>query len=270
MNKFLLFFLLILGPVSTTAQSYNKEFETVFLWEVKQIDEFIERFNNSDKTLIKEYYKKNDSAIILTREELIKSLFNAEDKTWNFNEITNFINQVADKQNPEYLNFFGNNWYATVKCAVRYKGMPKNVTLVLKVQNQLNGSSKWIIIGADANFLRLPEIKQHLLKIPNPRDSTISLNPVSNATEFLNIDQVSRDKANIKNYFLQSNNYKDDLPLVENEILNSHLIIDKSIAVIYYFTQIPGWEIEIKQYNRPTKNSGWLISKLKKIQINGL
>jgi hypothetical protein len=265
MNKILLFFLFLFGPALTMAQSYDKEFETVFLWEVKQIDEFIDRFNNSDKTLIKEYYKKKDPAITFTREELIKSLFNTEDKTWNFNEITNFIDQVTSKENPEYLNFFGKNWYATVKCAVTYRGMPKYITLFLTVQGQSNGSSKWIIIGADANFLRLPEIKQHLLKIPKPRDSTKSLNPVSNATEFLNIDLVSRDKANIKNYFLQSDNYNDDLPLVENEILNSQLIINKSIAVSYDFKQIPGWEIEIKQYNRQTKNSGWLISKLKRI-----
>jgi hypothetical protein len=262
MLKFLLFALLLAAPVFLMAQDYDKEYQTVFVWEVKQIDEFIERFNNNDKTLIREYYKKNDPTMVFTREQMIKSLFNADDKTWNFNELTNFIDQVNDKERPQYLSFFGNNWYARIKCAVIYKGKPKVITLILKVQNQSNGSSKWIITGADAAFLRLPEIKQHLLKIPNPHDTTISLNPVSNATEFLNIDLVSRDRNNIKNYFLNTENYKDDLSLVENEILNGHLTISKSITVTYDFKQIPGWEIIIEQYNRQTKNSGWLISKL--------
>jgi hypothetical protein len=262
MNKFLLSFLLLAEPVYTMAQSFYNEDNLAFVWEVKQIDEFMERFNGSNKTLLVLYYKKNDPSMVFTREKLIKSLFNTGNRHWNLNEIIDFIGQVNDKQHPQYLEFFGGNWYAVIKSAVTYKGRPKVITFLLMVQNQSNGSSKWIIFGATADFLRLPEIEQHLLKIPEPRDSTVSLNPVSNTNDFLNIDKVSKEKANIKNYFLQAENYSDDLPLVENEILNGHLVVNETITVSYDFKQIPGWEIEIKQYNRQTRNSGWLISRL--------
>jgi len=268
MGKILLFLLLLSGPLSVIAQSYDKEFQTVFVWEVKQIDEFIERFNDSDKTLIKEYYKKIDTSTAFTRERLIKGLFNAEGKNWNFGEITTFIGQVTDPQHPQYLDFFGGNWNATVKCAVAYKGKQKVIIFTMALQKMPNGSSKWVITGADAPFLRVPAIQKHLIKIPDSRDTAISLNPVSNATDFLNIDKVSKDKANLKNYFLQAESYNNDIPLVENEILNGHLIINKTVTVIYNFRQVPGWEMEIEQFNRQTRNSGWLISKLTKLQEN--
>jgi len=265
MHKFLLFFLLLAEPVYAMAQSYDSDDNLAFVWEVKQIDEFIERFNGSNKTLLVQYYKKNDPSMVFTREKLIKSLFNTGNRHWNLKEIIDFIVQVDDKQHPQYLDFFRANWYAIVRSAVTYKGVPKVVTFLMILQNQSNGSSKWIISGAIADFLPLPRIRQHLVKIPEPRDSTASLNPASNTNDFLNIDKVSKDKANIKNYFLQAKNYNDDLPLVENEILNGRLVVNKTIAVSYDFKQIHGWEIEITQYNRQTRNSGWLIDRLTRI-----
>jgi hypothetical protein len=38
-------------------------------------------------------------------------------------------------------------------------------------------------------------------------------------------------------------------------------------AIKYSFFQIKGWEIVIEQFNRQTKNSGWLIGKLNKIGL---
>jgi predicted RND superfamily exporter protein len=267
MDKLLLFFLLLAEPVHTMAQSYGSEDNLAFVWEVKQIDEFIERFNGSNKTLLVQYYKKNDPSMVFTREKLIKSLFNTEDRHWDLNEIVDFIAQVNNKQHPKYLDFFRANWYATVRSDVTYKGAPRVIIFLMILQRQPSGSSKWIISGATAGFLRLQEIKQHLMKIPEPRDSTVTLNPASNTNDFLNIDKVSKDKANIKNYFLQAKNYNDDLRLVENEILNGHLVINKTINVSYDFKQIPGWEIAITQYNRQTRNSGWLINRLTRIPV---
>src|SRR6195952_2505907 len=106
MLKYLLAFLLVTYCAPLFAQNYQKELTTQFVWEVKQIDEFIERFNNSDTTLLKQYYQKHDSTKVLTRERLIKSLFNTQKKDWNFAEITSFIKQADNKANPKYLALF--------------------------------------------------------------------------------------------------------------------------------------------------------------------
>lgn len=261
-GKVLLIFLLITWSFSATAQSYAKEDDIIFLWQVKQINEFMERFNKDEKTELIQYYKKQSPPVTFARERLIKSLFNSEDKNWNYNDITNFIEQADDTIRPQCLDFLGNKWNAIVKCRVAYKGKPETIIFTLQVQKLPAGASKWLITGADAGFLKHSDASQDIIKIPEPRDPTVALSPSSNGTDFLDIDKVSSDKVNIRNFFLQADIYKDDVPLVESEILKGHLIIKHAISIIYDIKQIPGWDMRIEQYNRHSMNSGWLISKL--------
>jgi hypothetical protein len=251
-------FFLCSGPLF--AQNYEKEFETLFAWEVKQIDEFIERFNNTDKTLIRQYSKKVDPTKELNREKLIKSLFNAEDRNWDFNDINSFISKVNSYEQPVYLNFFDKDWYAKINCSVTWKGRPEKATLILKIDRNQSGESKWIITGVQANFLQVPLSAS--IQIPHAQDPYTSLNPVSHATDFMNLDQVLRDKKNIVNYFKTNGNGMDELTMFMNECLQNRLFINKVNAISYHFLQIEDWILEIQQFNRQTKNSGWLISKL--------
>src|SRR5690606_9655863 len=110
--KAIFFLAFFFGASPLFAQHYEREFETFFSWEVKQIDEFIERFNNTDKTLIQEYHKKVDPGKEINRERLIKSLFNAENRSWNFNDISTFIQKVNNDDQPVFLDFYDEDWYA--------------------------------------------------------------------------------------------------------------------------------------------------------------
>jgi hypothetical protein len=257
-------------PKTLLAQSYEKEFETLFAWQVKQIDEFIERFDDNDSTLIKQYNQKhNGSSTVLTREKLIKSLFNAERTDWNYNELSDFIKQVDNKNNPQYLDFNNGNWFANVNCAIIWNGKPGTILLKLKIQKQTNGGLKWVIADVDAKGLKQPgnvtvAVKGTQPILPMPIDDT-SLNPTSHTTDFLNIDEVSMYPQNISNYLVTANNYSADFCLFINECLSNRLKIVRANSVTYSFYQIKGWEIEIQQYNRQTKNSGWLIYKLVKL-----
>ncbi|HTE02144.1 MAG TPA: hypothetical protein VK668_22805 [Mucilaginibacter sp.] len=270
MVKRLLLLLILLGPKFLLAQSYEKEYVTLFAWEVKQIDEFVERFDNSDSTLIKQYNQKHDPSRPLTREKLIKSLFNAERKDWNFSDITTFIKQVDNKDNPVYLDFYNGNWYANVNCAVVWKGKPLSAMFKLKIEKLANGGYKWVITDVDAKFLSKKNangvtqaIDQPVL--PKPENKNAALNPMSHAIDFLNIDKVSDNSKNIGNYLATSDKYSDELCVFINECINNRLKIINVKNITYSCSQVKGWSIEIKQYNRQTKNSGWLISKLKKV-----
>ncbi len=268
MSKKLLLILFICCPKLLCAQSYEKEYVALFAWEVKQIDEFIERFDNNDQTLIKQYQQKHNTSP-LTREKLIKSLFNAERTDWNYADITNFIKQVNDTINPVHIDFYDNNWFANVTCAVVWNNKPENVILKLKIQKQPNGSSKWVIADIDARFLGKnssgANAKTDQPILPRATDSNATLNPMSHATDFLNIDMVTKDVKNISNYIATSNSYSNDMCLFINECLNNRIKILRSVTVTYRFLQIKGWDMEVQQYNRQTKNSGWLISKLIKL-----
>ncbi|QCR21560.1 hypothetical protein [Pontibacter sp. SGAir0037] len=242
------------------AQNYEKEFEALFAWEVKQIDEFIERFNNTDKTLIQQYNRKQDPTKELDREKLIKSLFNAEDRSWNFSEINSFINKVNDNSQPIFLNFYDKDWYAKVDCAVSWKGKAEKATLILRIDRQANGASKWMITGVQANFLSTPASAD--FRMPASQDTTITLNPVSHATDFMSLDQALKDKTNLGNYFAKPAQRNAMLSVFMNECLQNRLTISKVNHISYHFLQVDDWVFEIKQFNRQTRNSGWLISKL--------
>jgi hypothetical protein len=266
MTKNILIFLFLISPFCNYAQTYEKEFETLFAWEVKQIDEFIERFNDSESTLIKKYNEKHNSSAKLTREKIIKSLFNASQKDWNFQEISSFIQQVDNPEDPEYLDFNNDNWLATVNCAVVFKGKAQTAILKLKIKNLSDGSCKWEIIDVAAGFLsplgvnKGSDLKQPI--IPKAINTSDYLTPISNTNDFMDIDMVSENPINISNYITKSNQYNPNMCSFITQCLNKELKILHVNTVTYNFFQIKGWEIIVKKYNRETKNSGWLISKL--------
>jgi hypothetical protein len=245
------------------AQAPIKAFENDFAWEVKQIDEFIERFDAVDSTLIQEYNIKHKIAP-LNRTNLIKSLFNQERKDWNFNELTLFIRQVDNNTAPVLLNFTDDKWFANVTCSVTQDGKPKTVLLKLKIQKMPAQSFKWVIFDAEAPFLSEGgKVTQPVL---TPAvDKNAFLNPMSHSLNFFNLDMMTLDTRNISNYVATTGDYTNDLGAFISQCMSHRIKVIGVKSVTYSFLQIRGWDMEIQQYNRPTKNSGWLISKLIKL-----
>jgi len=202
----------------------------------------------------------------LTRNSLIKSLFNAERTDWNITDIIQFIKQVDNKTAPQYLDFNGDKWYANVNCAILWNGKPKTAMLKLRIQKLPNGSSKWVIFDADAKFFNVNNVANvEQPTIPKPTDNSLFLNPDSHALNFFNIDVISRSPKNIANFLMPSSDYSIDCSLFINECLGNHVKIISVKSVTYSFFQIKGWDMEIQQFNRQSKNSGWLINKLIKL-----
>ena len=264
-----LLFLLAICPKYVMAQGSEKEYGVYFAWEVKQVDEFIERFNNDKSAFINEYLKKNNSAPRLTRERMIKSLFNAKGSDWNYQQITDFIKQVNNASSPQYLDFKGENWFAKVNCRATYNGQSCTAVLILKVVNFPDGSSKWVIV--DMKFADKSRVAfsnkdaSALLPCPNPIDPSVSLDPMSHATGFMNIDLVTQRPENIGNFVIDSGDRSKNLNLFIDACLKNNLKIIQVANISYSFLQIKGWRIEVKQFTRHSLNSGWLISKLVKV-----
>lgn len=101
-------------------------------------------------------------------------------------------------------------------------------------------------------------------RMPLAIDSTVSLNPMSHATDFMRIDQLSNDKNNIANYFTDPDACDAQTQQFAQECISGRLKVKNAETITYDFKQIKGWDIEIQQYNRTGNNSGWLISKLTK------
>lgn len=240
-------------------QSIQLNDEERFVYKVKQLDELIERFNGSDKTLFHEYLDGNPE-IPLDRTYLIKTIFDSSNPNWNVKEIKAFIDHVSNKSNPIFLNFQDDLWYAEVKCSVVHNGKKEKITLILKIEQLPNGGAKWMIASAKSKVLNNVKYQGSSFST-GVRNGGASISPISHATDFMTLYDVFRDKKNLMSYVNDKSVNSTLLTLVQ-ETLNSNISFKQVDSITYHFLQIDGWAFTVKKIYRPTKNSGWLINSL--------
>lgn len=234
---------------SATGQIYSGHEEN-FAFQVKQLDEFFERFNN-ESTLIKKYINENYDGLEVNREELLKSLFDLKSAALEKEDMVRFIQFIDDPENPVTLSFYDEHWYARLKCSVIYESKERELHLLLRVQHEQNGASKWVVHQVYADFLNTP----------NGNDPNASLNPVSHATDFMGLHRVFEDPENLKAY-LTSGFQDDQLSKFAMEMQNNRISFQQVDHISYHFLQVDGWLFTVENFRRPEKNSGWLISRL--------
>lgn len=248
----------LLGLVATV-QAYaqpqsSKVDEINFALEVKQIDEFIERFNYEENTLVLRYMQKHFPDKHVGRNDLILTLFNHERLDWDAQQVNEFVENVTNIWNPTFLDFYGGNWYAEAECAVNFGGKEEIATLILQIQLEDGEASKWIIRGVKADFLDFPD---------DP-DLTKGLNPISHGTDFMALNRALEDTDNIRTYLYREFN-PEPLSIFIHGIMNGSIKFTQVNHIKYHFLQATGWVFTMEKFTRNTTNSGWLISDLIKV-----
>ncbi|MDF9798770.1 Fe-S-cluster formation regulator IscX/YfhJ [Catalinimonas alkaloidigena] len=220
-----------------------------FAYQVKQVDEFIERFNNTNETLIKSYLKDRYN-LEVSREELVASLFDFSKKDWNKQQIEQFLEDVVYQTDPPYISFYDQGWYAKVVCKGRYDRKNVYFSLIMSVKHDLdNETVNWVINSIDADFLRIHgEVTNDMILPPNSHGTDfLELKRIFNSPE-LYIDR-SRSNENPVNKLLQS--------VRQGKLQYMH--VDN---VSYHFMQLDNWIFKVEEFDRQEKNNGWLISEL--------
>ncbi len=224
-----------------------------FAFKVKQIDELMDRFNAVADTPIQQYVREQYAVDSLPRASLVLSLFNQEDTTWNESQVREFVSDVA--QSAARLDFYDQGWYAELECTGRYRGREEQFTLVLSLEVLRRGrGAKWIIEEVSADFLQLGYSQDHRR----------ALNPSSYGTDFMGLVDALQDTANVRNY-LSARTQPSQLLLFFNELCEGQLLFERVNAITYHFLQIDNWIFKVRDFNRDTANSGWLISELMKV-----
>lgn len=237
-------------------------YEENFAWQVKQIDEFMDRFNNADYTPIRRYLKDQYAMEEVNRLDLLKSLFDFENKAWKQEEVVKFLQDVTQTMNPPYLDFYDKDWYAKLDCSGEFQGKQENFFLVLSIQvNPETGGSKWIINSVDAAFLQPLDTSKLAFAIDDQYDVSRSLNPASFGTDFMVLVDALADTANFENY-LSQDKVSPSLLSFFDKLYQRQLIFKQVNDITYHFLQIPEWVFQVEDFPRQTTNSGWLISKL--------
>lgn len=242
----------MIGLLSAQGQpTITKNEELNFALEVKQIDEFIERFNFQENTMLLQYVEENYPGQNLDRESLIRSLFNESNPKAQQKVIDEFVAQITNPLRPVVIDFMENDWYAAVKCMVKYRGKVETPTLILQIQQGPDLSAKWIVRSIRADFLRFPEKS-------NPEHF---LNPISHSTDFMGLRKAMNNLEHLPDYTFQD--YEPDLLSVFLfEIMKGNLQFVQTNEITYHFLQVDGWIFQVNRHLRNTRNSGWLIDHL--------
>ncbi len=230
--------------------------ESFFLYEVKLVDEFIERFNDEPTSYIRTQSRAmlgTDSMI--NRPRMIRSLLDKKQR-WGA-DADSFIRQVCD--DDLYLSFADSTWYARAVCLFSVGGKTVKAPVRLCVAME-NGGLKWVIEDADASAL--PPVQTRTA----PRESSADFIPTSaHGTNFLHLQYVFATGAAITAYFSRHAASSDDVSRLVSLATQGKAKFIRVAEVSYQFSGVPGWIFTVEQRKRKETNSGWLITKLEHV-----
>lgn len=231
--------------------------ESFMYAETKQINQFFRRFNSEEDLLGKrlyegsQHYRSKDF-----RSNYIEMLFDRQNENITDDVKKDFKNDVIDEKNPSFLDYYGGRWFAEVDTKFTYKGQSRTVVLFLVLEKE-NLGIKWVI----NNVYFYPFTK---LFYTDSTAITKFLHPMSHELDFMNLIKVFNDPNTVEYYF--DEDYKPDFrTLFLYEIKKGNLIFETINNVSFHFFQLKDWYFQLKEFNRPGYNSGWLISNLSKI-----
>ena len=233
----------------------NQDWETKFFYQVKNIDDFIGRFNaDSDHAVVKsfaELYPEEKGY----RSRILISLFDLRKPDLDSTLIRTFVDVITKGGESRELSVYDNDWYAQLQCRVKYKGNIEDMTIAMQLEKTEDYSSKWVIRGVHGDFL----------KTPISASDNRSFHPASDGVDFMNLRNLFKaDKSQIRSYL-----YKDyklsALDLFVHELLAGNVEFDQLSDISYHFLQLDGWAFVVDKQSREDLNSGWLIRDLIRI-----
>jgi hypothetical protein len=236
--------------------------EKHFIYEVKEIDEFFERFNDDTGSFLRGIYKAHHTKFNISRRRLIRSLFNYENMSWDSVIINKFISEVTKKKKPIYLDFYGGNWYAELACKFKYNASTIVIPIIMKIEMTQNKGSKWMIVAVGSSTLKskivVTEMSQSKIK-------TKFISPTSYGTNFVSLKRAFEDKENLSSYFETFYFKRSHMLEFYNAILTREIEFLDVIKVKYHFLLADKWIFTVENFPRETLNSGWLINHIQRV-----
>ena len=230
--------------------------ESYFYAQTKQINQFFRRFNAEEDVEGNRLYEGNqyfrDPTI---RKKYINMLFDQDNQMIGGGLKNEFIGEVVNGNAPQFLDFYAGKWFAEVTAKFKYNGKTETAVLFLKLEHE-NLGMKWVI--NKVYFKPFAEL------FFTDSVSNKFIHPMSHELDFMNLMKVFNDKKQVEYYF--DKEYRPDFKTVFlYEIKKGGLAFETISNVRFHFFQAKNWYFEISQFNRSSKNSGWLISALTKI-----
>lgn len=232
--------------------------ETVLYAETKQVNQFFRRFNCEEGRNGERFYPGNP----LYRDPefrlgYLDILFDNEGGRIPEGQKRDFIRHVSGPDEPSFLSFHGPDWLAEVKTRFFYEGEERDLTLFMRLEADRLGH-KWVIDRVhfapyEARFSKRKAAEGEFL------------HPLSHELDFMNLNKVFRSSTDLQGY-LPGAYSPDQLTLFLLDVAEGKLRFKTVNELRFHFFQIEGWYFELKDFQRPGYNTGWLISRLQALE----
>lgn len=228
---------------------------------VKQFNEFVDRFNYKTDFLgntIDSIFKSK-----VSREKYLELLFNNEDSRLvpgNDKYSDNYVKLkkefVQEVVSDSYLiDKYSIEIVAEAKSLVTYKNRSRGISVYLN-QEIVNDGVKWVILSVNADFLNVLNQDTVLLRF---------IPPTSNETNFISLKRVFYD-TNFQHYYAYNGYLYDPLSTFLFAVNTGLVRFQYVNEIVYHIFDVNGWQLTIKEFNRATENSGWLIDDISRME----
>lgn len=223
-------------------------FQMEFKYRVKQLDEFMARFNGEETidVAVADSLKAQLNLLYLFNHELFVANRDSMKQ-----QAETFIHTVVDHGTT--LHFDDKDWFAEVLCNCTYKGHNEQVTLYLKPEKIEEFQYRWVIIGAKGKLLQLNPLK---------RNRGLDILPNNHEVAFMALPKIALlGSANILNYSAREYT-SDQLTAFYALVYSEALKIETTGKIVYHFLEVPEYVFTVERFMRQGTNTGWLISRL--------
>lgn len=254
--------LLLLSVWEGAAQTNSVGFDPgePFRRRVLSIESFIYRFNHEEDAQGNNApsleSSRDTAAWVRERNQSIRALFDQQlpgDPEGRLRQrVDSFAAAVNAPGRQRKLNFYDRDWYAEVRLEVLYKQKPRQLTLLLQVEETQPEVARWAVRGVKADFLDV---------MPKVPDSSRSIPPNSHGTDFISVPGDLADPKAV-GYFTAREVKPDVLSIFLYAVYNQELVLKKTTGVTFHFLQLDGWIVRVAERSREGANAGWLVEEL--------
>lgn len=247
MKRIAFTFCILFYCFSIHAQIFNMLNEDLYKGRVKLISEFMSRFNGDE---LNPYIDPSSAEV---EKVNLCQLFDAEYILKNREQVEKEAFQFIDsiQSHTVKLHYSDMNWFAKVSCVGTFKNKETNFTLYLTVEQRGKDMYKWVIAGVEGRIFNLA---------PSRMSDKIMLLPNEHESNFMRLNSITDEKDDYISIYSSKYNPINTLSVFDALVYYGFLNIEYVSNIEYCFLQVPGYVFTIKEFDRESTNSGWLIS----------
>lgn len=241
--------LLLFTLYKLNGQTIDKTFyDESWSLKVKQIDDFVDRFNNELNYIDKGVIVKNQLSPD-ARRKLITALID-KDKVKDMEIVDKLLSTI---DSTGYLIEIGATEIKSIlTLSSLYKGKAFDFDFHLEIEKLDDGAMKWVIVDSNAENYPWEGIEQNPKKFINPSNHNL---------RFSSLNKFINDGNDIQGIFNQE--FKlDNFSILIHEIIQGNLIVNRIQDLEYRIKLLDQFELQVDYVESNSKISGWLISNI--------